>query len=78
MADLDHCPRCGRQIRDFDATGVEYGTGQRVCRSHAFRTREHHPRCDDDGWDHWGPCIIETDLPADPDDPNWEATDVPH
>lgn len=23
-------------------------------------TTEHHPQCDDDGWDHPGECVIET------------------
>jgi hypothetical protein len=36
-------------------------------------TYEHHPLCDDDGWDHYGPCVIETEFPADPDDLNWQA-----
>lgn len=26
-------------------------------------TTEHHPLCDDDGWDHSGPCVLETDEP---------------
>lgn len=25
----------------------------------AARIREHHSLCDDDGWDHFGPCVIE-------------------
>ena len=24
-------------------------------------TYEHHPLCDDNGWDHRGPCVIETE-----------------
>lgn len=23
------------------------------------RTHQHHPRCDDDGWDHSGSCVVE-------------------
>lgn len=38
-------------------------------------TTEHHPNCDDDGWDHPGECIIETEFPADPNDPNWDWDD---
>lgn len=42
----------------------------------AVHTYEHHPLCDDNGWDHVGPCVIETDFPADPDDPNVTAADI--
>lgn len=35
----------------------------------AIHVTAHHPFCDDDGWDHPGECVIETEFPADPDDP---------
>jgi hypothetical protein len=35
--------------------------------------KSHDRLCDDDGWDHPGPCVVETELPADPDDPNWQV-----
>lgn len=35
-------------------------------RPDAVRTHEHEQLCDDDGWDHPGPCIIETDFGSQP------------
>ena len=36
-------------------------------------TTEHHALCDDNGWDHPGPCVIETEpAPVDPDEV-WNA-----
>lgn len=36
MNDLDHCPTCGRRIRDYDDDGMEAITGQRWCIEHAI------------------------------------------
>jgi hypothetical protein len=31
IADLDHCPRCGRRVSDYDERGRENDDGQRQC-----------------------------------------------
>ena len=36
-ADLDHCPTCGRRIKDYDMTGREDESGQRHCVAHPLR-----------------------------------------
>ncbi len=38
------------------------GIAQRLKQRDVSRTYEHEPLCDDNGWAHFGPCVIETDF----------------
>lgn len=32
-----------------------------TCRPQSTNTHEHDPACDDNGWDHPGPCVLDQD-----------------